>query len=46
MLDLPTWGMAAAFAGVFPFQLKLGQYASYAQFVFYSGLVLMVVSSV
>lgn len=43
---LGVLGPLLVFAGVLPFQLKLGQYASYAQFVFYSGLVLMVVSSV
>lgn len=38
-------GPLLVLAGVAPFQLKLGQYAAYAQFVFYAGLVLMMVSA-
>lgn len=39
-------GPLLVLVGVVPFQLKLSQYASYAQFVFYTGLALMIISSI
>ncbi|WP_372609383.1 organomercurial transporter MerC [Halomonas sp.] len=43
---LGVFGPLLVLVGVVPFQLKLGQYATYAQFVFYTGLTLMIISSV
>lgn len=42
---LGVLGPLLVLAGVATFQLRLGQFAAYAQFVFYTGLVLMMVSS-
>ncbi len=43
---LGVFGPLLVLAGVAIFQLRLGQFAAYAQFVFYTGLVLMMASSV